>query len=162
MPDLRTVNCHETLLHGLAPLAKLSFDQIRDRIAVVRQHIGLGRGVGTLLLGIALGHIGHESVHVGEVALIVSARMCRKPGLAFLGHIVLGIAQIAHDQIVPAFKIVQELGMRHPGLLRNIPQGDLRHGLFLDAALKGHQDLHPDGFFINDQRHRNPSLSGEL
>ena len=128
----------------------------------MRQDIGLRSGVGTLLFGIALGHIGHESVHVGEVALIVRARMCREPELAFLGHIVLGIAQIAHDQIVPAFKIVQELRVRHPGFLRNIPQGDLRHGFLFNAALKGHQDFFANGLFVNDQRHTDPSLSEKV
>ena len=142
------VDRDEALLHGLPPFLELGLDQLRDLLVIVRQHIGLGRGVGALLPGLAVGHIGHKGVHVRQVALIIPPVVLQEPGLAFFGHKVLGVAHIADHKVVPALKIIEELGVGHPGLRRDIAQRDLGQRLFFNTALEGHQNLHTHGLIF--------------
>ena len=43
--------------------------------------------------------------------------------------------------------------MAHAGFRRDVPERDRVDGLFLDAALEGHEDIHAHFFSVNNDRH---------
>ena len=106
-----------------------------------------------LLVCRGVGHVVHERVHVCEVGAVVRAVVISKPLAAFFAHIFACIAHIREDEVVFALKIVEQLGVAHARLGCNVAQGNIHHGLALDAALKRHENVPADLVTVDNDRH---------